>query len=207
MKRPEWRTADLATILRLAPEVVEKLLKGLESVCALWPHGHLVQDFEVSGSYARGLAQLHSDLDINVSVGTWENRAKAIQLCKENPEAVRQATREYFALVRSLGVRIDLSMQHPALIDVEPHQQIYRLREGKWYHRDLTKTYSNFYKWSKDTGAYRTLQKGQGDYRRPQPGAELLPDPWEADIPTWQKRYGTLYQVFGETPDTVWTKL
>lgn len=201
MKHPRWRVAAIDIIQRLAPDVLDNLQEQLETAVLLLPSKDLIVDFEVTGSYARRTAQLHSDLDMNLSTGSKEAVKENAQILQRHTNKFRDWHQSMRNIGQSLGIRFEFAFEHFAIKSLD-FKQCFSLRQRKSFNTDTTRAYNDFWKLYPD--GWKAKQKAQGrDYRRSATG-DIAPDPWEDEIAEWAARYGQYYQHFGSTPDTAW---
>jgi hypothetical protein len=196
LKHPAFRVASWSLV---APEIQE----SVRSILAEWHDTFTVkpEDFEITGSYARDCAQLHSDLDLNIAFGA----LRAEGMAALDARSIIEIRRVFW---RTWALRLDMAVEAPAIARVSV-KRCYRVVERKWYGTDDPKTLKRFDKWSDGTYHERQVKKPlrpprfsfgvtdpeTGDLR---PGA----DPWENITSTWAARYGKDFLEIGKTEDT-----
>jgi hypothetical protein len=211
IKHPAFR---LRSIADADAPLLAGLLADLEEYGRLTPFAELITDFEVVGSYARGTAELHSDLDINVATGTEERRLLAIRRIRANPDQFRQAIRFSRRLLDKYGTFIELALQHPTVKGLQ--KSCFSLREMRMYGTERRRVDIN-----PETGAVTvrpspTLQRAprfsvavtdtDGNIREYNPRTDTPAryDRWLDELPLWRRRYGSNLIEYGGTPETSW---
>jgi predicted nucleotidyltransferase len=208
IKHPALRVASIGTIAKKAPDVLADLLSDLEAFAKLLPFK--VDDFEVTGSAARGCWQFHSDLDINLATGDRWQESKA--LIRENPDKWSDALRFLHSLYLEWGIRIEVSLESPAIKDV-PQKQCCRLREGRWYNK--TEGVAPRVDYNQTTKAWFTrpakplIRPPRYSFSHTDDEGNVLinQDHYPKDeVAKWAKVYGPDFLRIGDTPDTAYLK-
>lgn len=207
IKRPAMRVRDYAHLL---PAVRAEILADLEEVAALLPV--TIGDFEVTGSYARGRAQLHSDLDVNLAGDSLDGYRAIRRSARESRDEWRRAIARLKEMWRKWGMRIDLAVEAPTVRAITV-KQCYRMRAGTWHHRDLSQTYprmdkrldGEWYERPRVLVGQPRLEHGWFD--EDQNFVRMTredQDPYFAQVETWAARYGPRLLRYGATPETAW---
>lgn len=88
---------------------------------------------EVHGSFARGVADLASELDLHVATGRTEReRQAALKTLREHPQEWQDFKDALREIRNTYGVVVDVSLEEPA-IKLNPKKRCYDLLEQKWY--------------------------------------------------------------------------
>lgn len=191
IKHPALRLADIADA---DPKFLDELQVDLLEFQGLCPFGDLIQDYEISGSYAAGRAKLHSDLDINLALGTPERMVEARNRIKQNKAAWDAAFKFIHNLSKKYGTLLQIQIQFPTM-KAQAHVMCYSLLGRKTYgtvkKRQLPKITAGVF--DETTGEFVELVPG-------------VNDPFLKEIPKYKKLYGAKYLEYGETPETAHMK-
>lgn len=204
IKHPALR---VRSVLHITPAVLDALAVKMEQLIALTPFADLVTDICIVGSYARGCAELHSDLDFNLDTGTEENRLLARQRITENKAQFRTAIALLQTIQRQYGIRIDLALQHADMKAVPKMSYSLRTRtlfgterrkmDVDWQTREATERQNqpDPADFSLNVGVF-DLEDGS------RPFDPVKDDPWKSELATWRTLYGANLLEYGQTPET-----
>ena len=188
------------------PPFLAELAGDLEEFGKLTPFDDLITDFEVDGSYARGVAELHSDLDINIATGTEKARQEAKARIKADPDQFRVAVQFLKSLWLKYGLRIEVALEHPTIKNV-PVKRCFSLRQMTMFGTEskrmdidpVTET-------AKERVVVRSGQPRLSQGHEDENGNWVegfdpdAHDPSLAELSIWEKRQPLLQ--YGETPET-----
>lgn len=179
----------------------------MEQLIALTPFADLVTDINIVGSYARGCAELHSDIDINLDTGTEENRLLARELIQANTAQFRKAIALLQTIQREYGIRIDLALQHADMKAVP--KMSYSLRTHTLFGTERRKMDVD---WQTGEATERQNQPDPADFSLnvgvfdledgTRPFDPAKDDPWKKELATWRTLYGANLLEYGQTPET-----
>lgn len=203
IKHPAFR---VQSITQVAPEILDEFLADLKNVADASPLRGLLTDYEVVGSYARGAAQLHSDIDINLATPSPELNLAIRAGFRANAEATSVALENMQDVWDKWGLRIDISLQHwtakvtPKMCFSLPTKTLYGtetrrfdiLPDGSIRYRPTNPNYQPKFSVS-------IWDDVLGDFRDFDP---MVDDPWASELDTWRQRYGANFLEFGVTAET-----
>lgn len=186
------------------PQTLNRLRELFLEVKAVLPFPCV--DFEAVGSFARGVAGLHSDLDIIIATGTKAKREAAIQALRDNPKGLNRARAVFQRLADEYGLRIEASLEHPTAATI-PVKRCYRFLEQKWYGLDNPESVRRW-DWNKTTKQWqeripripiRPPKMGMG-YEDPETQEAVDGvDPWADIVPLWRERLnGKMIELWEE---------
>lgn len=125
------------SIRQLQPKTLEKIERLCKGFQELLPF--TVYRFLWGGSYARDCAGLHSDVDINLDIGTIDENKSIRESLKNDPEKKArfiEANKWLSEQTRNeLGVHFSMTYEFPCIAD-DPEKRCYSILEKKWYHED-----------------------------------------------------------------------
>jgi len=206
MKHPALRVADFHTVTALAPSVVSQIKTFLvNQLVPVLPFA--VTGVELTGSYARGAADFHSDFDLNIATGSEAARQAALATLRAHPEQV--AT--YIARLRQFcwqefGVFVDPHLEAPAMKDISV-KRCYDFLTGQWYN-DQDPNTKKRWDWNETTRAWfeRIYPPHQARYSfggYDTDGSFVVGlDSWASVVPTWRQRYGVAFLEVTTSPET-----
>lgn len=192
IKHPALRVSNIADV---DSEFLDSFYADLLEFKKLCPFGDLIEDFEITGSYAAGRAKLHSDVDINLALGTQENVSRARVIVRERSEEWATALRYLHHVAdEKYGVILQLQMQFATMKTIS-HLMCYSLTERKTYGTQTERTPKLVTPkvWSDDAGDF----------------VDLIPDvndPYLSELPKYRKKYGAKFLNYGDTPETAHMK-
>lgn len=204
IKHPAFRArsislVDQATLIAIADK--------MEQFVSLTPFAHLVTDINIVGSYARGCAELHSDLDINLDTGTEENRLLARDLIRQNKSQFAKAIAVLQFLQKQYGMRFEIALQHASMKEVP--KMSYSLRTRTLFGTERRKMDVD---WQTGEATERQNQPDPADFSLnvgvfdledgSRPFDPAKDDPWKKELPTWRTLYGANLLEYGNTPET-----
>lgn len=196
VKHPALRIKNIAFC---DPNFLTSLTADLYYIVELWGVSEYVLDFEVLGSYARGIAELHSDLDINIAT---TNIFEAKEAAANSPTA-SEAILALKSLWIKYGLRIDLQMQHQSVKDI-PTKMCFSLNSGVTYGTE-TRRIGPDGQPIVDTPIRQpklTMSVMDEELGCDRPFVPIQDDPWASELDEWRIRYGELWLEYGDTPET-----
>lgn len=203
VKHPGLR---VRSITQVAQSVVSDIARGIEEVISLLPFASLVTDISVIGSYARGCAELHSDLDINIDTGTEENRLLAKEKINIQSDEFRKSIQLLHTIEKQFGIHIDLSIQHASMREVQ--KMAFSLRENRLYGTETRRVdidpttrvaTERILRPSRSAKLSIGVFDANVGYRQFNPAAD---DPWISELRTWRGLYGENFLEYGRTQET-----
>ena len=204
VKHPALR---VRSVLHIDSAFLDTLALKMEQFVALTPFSDLVTDVCVVGSYARGCAELHSDLDFNLDTGTEVNRLLARELIRNNQAQFRKAIVFLKTIQKEYGVRIDIALQHADMQTVP--KMSYSLRTRTLFGTERRKMDVD---WQTGEATERLNQPRPEDFSLnvgvfdledgARPFNPATDDPWKKELPTWRTLLGANLLEYGQTPET-----
>lgn len=204
IKHPALRVRSIADVDR---DFLESLSSELAAIFKDTFLENAITDYQITGSYARGCAELHSDLDINLATTSEKAREDARAGARSIATTHRKLVAGISQLQESLGIRFDISLEH---WDVKATpKSFYSLAQMKFHRGDARRLDVNR-DGSVNYRAVATPRKtpkfGQlifdeelGEWVEFDPQSN---DPWLAELDYWRRKYGRLFLEFGDTAET-----
>ena len=187
IKHPSIRVASVT-------DIDSRVLDELESDLRAWIDNsvlkNFITDFEIMGSYARGVAKIASDLDINMATGTQEKFLAARLQVKNNREAYQQTTLDRKKLWDKWGTIIQLAMKFPTAKTITDEMSF-----------SLKKRVLSGTNREKAPKLMLTVVDKETGEARPM---KISDDPHLNELAKWKKLYGSKFLEFGKTPETAW---
>lgn len=210
MKHPSVRLASSQDFLPETWDIIRSLTQTF--VSALQAARMPVIDVANDGSYPRGLAQFHSDFDVNLETSSELNRLLVIRTIKNNGQAFVKIAEPYRrGLFNALGLVIRGFKVQPPIAEMNT-RACYRILEGRWYHKDsITKMVWNTKNLRDEPeilpqNARRPRRYLFGSIDPDTGDSVAWRDPYETILPEWRNKLNGKMLEIGETPDTVYLK-
>lgn len=199
IKHPAVR---VRSVVDFAPAVKRRLREIFTEAEAAFPF--VVEDFEVTGSYACGKADFHSDFDVNVATGSEENRIAAIRAIRNQPERFQEAMQIIRRLYGEYHLRFDVSFESGSTKDIS-QKACYRILANQMHN---------------PTSTTRVDRQSDGSLLPRVPRQQIRPpryhfasvnqdgelvaglDPFADIVPEWRLAYGAKFLEIGQTPET-----
>lgn len=186
-------------------------------VRALFPK-RLQLYFEVTGSWVRGFANIHSDLDVQIAVDTEDERLRVVQFINSNVPAMTQMFSILSELFATYGLRVELRTQVVLTNKGSSRLRCYRILEDEWYGLNIAGSEKRWgYNWTTrewfERPITRVVRTGISkavvvvtDTGEAVPTGEyaLGVDPFADELPLWRQRYGSKLIELNRSPDTRW---
>lgn len=203
IKHPAFR---VRSITHVSADFLDLLEDGLDRICDSSPLAGILTDYEITGSYARGCAELHSDLDINLATPSVEIWQAARQGLRQDKDDTAKALGDIATLSEQFGVRFDVSLQHRSAGDTPKMYYSLRARQlfGTETRRidileDGTVQVRQINRVREPKLSALVWNEELGDYEPFDPETN---DPYLNELETWRALYGDRLLRYGQTAET-----